>query len=197
MKTSYIGPPIDDFEILKRLPETVLTALHCQNGFILEGGGFHVRGACLNPAWHSLRAAWEGEFSLHRLFPQVDESDIPVAEDCFGDQFLLRGGHVLQLLGETGQIKETGNSWEEFIERVSAAPVEFLQLHWLEHFRNAGGVLLPGSLLSVYPPFVAKECVNPSLRPIPALERRSALADFARQIQDVEDGQKIRIRVSP
>jgi hypothetical protein len=163
----------------------------------MEGGGLHVRGACLSPAWHSLRAAWEGEFSLHRLFPQVDESDIPIAEDCFGDQFLSRRGHVLHLLGETGQIKDTGNSWEEFIESVNADPVEFLQLQWLERFRNEGSVLLPGSLLSVYPPFVANECVNPSLRPVPALELRSALADFARQIQNVDDGQSIKLTPRP
>jgi len=103
----------------------------------------------------------------------------------------------LQLSGETGQIKDTGNGWEEFVESVHADPVEFLQLHWLERFRNEGGVLMPGSLLSVYPPFVAKECVNPSMRPIPALERRSALADFARQIQNIENGQKIKIIVRP
>ena len=173
------------------------TALQCQNGSILEGGGFHIRGACLSPEWHSLRAAWEGQFSLHWLFPQVDESDIPIAEDFFGDQFLLRGGHVLQLFGETGQFMDTENSWEEFIESVNANPVEFLQLQWLEHFRNEGGLLSPGALLSVYPPFVSKECVNPSLRPVPALELRSALADFARQIQNVEEGQKIKIKVCP
>jgi len=197
VNTSYIGPPIDDTETLMRLPKDLRNTLQNQNGLILEGGGFHVRGACLTPDWHSLRAAWEGEFSLHRLFPQVDESDIPIAEDCFGDQFLLRGGHVLQLFGETGQIKDTENSWEEFIESVNANPVEFLQLQWLEHFRNEGGLLSPGALLSVYPPFVSKECVNPSLRPVPALELRSALADFARQIQNVEDGQEIKIKVCP
>lgn len=197
MNTSYIGPPIDDLEVLVRLPEGIRNALLSQNGFILEGGGFHVRGACLTPDWHSLRAAWEGEFALSQLFPKAEESDIPIAEDCFGDQFLLRAGHVLQLSGETGEIEDTEKSWEEFIEFVNADPVEFLQLHWLERFRNEGGVLMPGSLLSVYPPFVAKECVNPSMRPIPALERRSALADFARQIQNIENGQKIKIIVRP
>jgi hypothetical protein len=182
---------------MERLPERLRNALQSQNGFILEGGGFHVRGACLSPAWHSLRAAWEGEFALHRLFPRAVQSDIPIAEDCFGDQFLLRDGHVLQLFGETGETKDTEKDWDEFIECVYADPLEFLHLYWLDHFRNEGGVLPPGSLLSVYPPFVAKECVNPSLRPIPALERRSALADFARQIQNVDDDQTIKITVRP
>jgi hypothetical protein len=193
--TSYIGPPIDDLEVLERLPDAILNSLQRQNGFILEGGGFHVRGACFSPAWHSLGVAWEGEFALYRLFPQAEESDIPIAEDCFGDQFLLRGSHVLQLSGETGELEDTGRTWGEFIACAEADPVEFLKLQWLDRFRNEGGVLPPGSLLSVYPPFIAKECVNPSLRPIPALERRLALADFARQIQNLEDGQRIKITV--
>lgn len=197
MNISYVGPLIDDIQVLTRLPEGILNALQNQNGFILEGGGFHVRGACLGPMWHSLRAAWEGEFAFNRLYPQVAESDIPIAEDCFGDQFLLRGGQVMQLAGETGEIKHTGKSWDEFIACVDADPVEFLQLQWLDRFRKEGGILSPGYLISVYPPFVVKECVNPSLRPIPPLERRSALADFARQIQNVQDGQKIRITVRP
>jgi hypothetical protein len=54
---------------------------------------------------------------------------------------------------------------------------------------------MPGYLLSVYPPFIAKECANPSIRPIPSLELRSCLADFAQQIRGVEDGQKIEIKV--
>lgn len=103
MKTSYIGPEIDDTELLTRLPAELSSALRSNNGFIAAGGGFHARGACLSPAWHSIRAAWEGEFALHRLFPAVKESDIPIAENCFGDQYLLREMQVVRLQGEDGQ----------------------------------------------------------------------------------------------
>jgi hypothetical protein len=71
VKASYLGPAIDDTEFLARLPQEISSALQSKNGFIAAGGGFHVRGACLRPAWHSIRAAWEGEFALHRLFPAV------------------------------------------------------------------------------------------------------------------------------
>jgi hypothetical protein len=197
VNTSFSNPLIDDLQLLTRLPEEIANALRNQNGFIVEGGGFHMRGACLSPLWHSLRAAWEGEFALNRLYPSVSETDIPFGEDCFGDQYLLRDKRVARLIGETGEIEDTGTNCAEFLAHIEAEPIEFLQLQHLCRFQQEGGILKPGYLLSVYPPFIAEECVNPSLRPIPALELRSCLADFASQIKEVQDGQKIRIEIAP
>lgn len=194
MQGSYPGPPIDDEDIIARLPESLASMLAAQNGWIAYSGGLHVRGACLAPEWHSLRAAWEGEYALYRLFPAVSQHDIPLAEDCFGDQFLIRDGTVLRLFGETGELEELGLSWPAFLSRVEEQPVEFLDLQPLTRFSAEGGILLPGELLSAYPPFVATEG-GASLRPIPNLERRLFLADFARQIAGVEDGQQIEIVV--
>ena len=195
MKTSYRGPAIDDPQLLNRLPHDLAVALRTENGFIAVDGGLHVRGACLNPKWHSMHAAWEGEFALYRLYESVKDNDIPWAEDCFGDQYLIRDGSVVRLSGETGDIEKTQRTWPEFLSLVEEDPIEFLQLAHFEHFRKGGGALAPGQLLSVYPPFVAAECVNPSLRPVPALELRAFLGDFARQIEKVSDGQKVRIVV--
>ena len=144
METSFSGPPIDDAAILAQLPDDISAILRQQNGFIAANGGFHVRGACIAPAWHSLRAAWEGEYALHHLYPDVAETDIPQAEDRFQQQ---------------------------------------------------SGPLVPGYLINVYPPLVTKEGRNPSLRAIPALELRSAHADFAKQIRDIPDGSKIEIKI--
>jgi hypothetical protein len=55
--------------------------------------------------------------------------------------------------------------------------------------------LLPGQLLSVYPPFVADSTHPRSIRAIAALELVSWLADFAKQIRDVPNGGQIRIKV--
>jgi hypothetical protein len=195
MKTSYCGPPIDDLRTLDKLPDDLAKALKTENGFIAVEGGFHVRGASLNPEWHSLRAAWEGEFALYQLYPTVRNNDIPWAEDCFGDQYLIRDGLVVRLSGETGEIEETHSTWSDFLSLSEEDPIEFLNLSHLERFRNEGGVLLPGQLLSVYPPFVTTEGGHPSLKPIPALERRAALADLARQISNIPDGQRIKIVV--
>src|SRR5262249_50069797 len=106
------------------------------------------RGACREPAWHSLRDAWFGEAAFHRLYPGVQAEDIPFAEDCMGDQFLLRGGQVWRLAGETGEIASMGVSLGEFLHSTQADPVEHLSLHPLLQFQEEGGTLEPGHLLS-------------------------------------------------
>jgi hypothetical protein len=86
----FVGPPIDDWDILTRLPSALAETLRMKNGFVSDDSAIHVRGACNEPEWHSLRYAWDGPHSLHELFPSVQVTDIPIAEDCFGDQYLLR-----------------------------------------------------------------------------------------------------------
>jgi hypothetical protein len=195
MQTSFIGPPIEDPAILEMVPDEMSSAWRSRNGFISEDGGFHVRGACSVPLWHSLRVVWMGEYALHRLFQAVRASDIPLAQDCFGDQYLLREGCVVRLYGETGEIKELRMGWNEFLGHIDAGPLEFLELQHLHRFKREGGILLPGQLLFVYPPFVASYEGDRSMRAIPSLELISWLADFARQIADVPDGGRIRIKV--
>jgi hypothetical protein len=65
----------------------------------------------------------------------------------------------------------------------------------LQRFRREGGILLPGQLLSVYPPFVTNSTLPRSIRAVPALELVSWLADFAKQIRNIPDGQQMRIEV--
>jgi len=78
METSFLGSPIDDYAILEQLPADISDFLRRRNGFITANGGVHVRGACIAPAWHSLRGAWEGEYALHHLYPDVSENNIPL-----------------------------------------------------------------------------------------------------------------------
>src|SRR3954466_4178623 len=96
---------ITDHEILERLPDDYRSLLRQTNGFILFDGGLHVRGAVISPEWHSLRKVWPGDFALHRLFPAIEETDVPFAQDCLGDQFVLRAGVVYRLNAECGEIK--------------------------------------------------------------------------------------------
>lgn len=190
---SFVGPPVNDCDVLSRLPSDYAASLRETNGFIGFDGGLHVRGACTAPSWHSLRVAWEGETSLEKLYPAVHDSDIPFAQDCFGDQFLIRKGHVIRLYSETGQIEPLSMTFQEFFEKADADPIGFLSLEPLVRFNSHGGTLLPGQLLSVYPPFCVKEGSERSLKAIPMAERIGSLADFARQIREVPDGQAIRI----
>ncbi len=192
METSLSGQPIDDASILERLPIEISDFLRKRNGFVAVHGGFHVRGACIAPPWHSIRAAWEGEYALQFLYPDVKAHDIPLAEDCFGDQYLLREGSVVRLVGESGEVEAMECDWEQFLANIEADPIEYLNLGLLERFQTQFGPLAPGYLIHAYPPFVAAECHNPTLRAISSLELRSFHADFARQIRNIPDGSRIK-----
>src|SRR5437870_4372069 len=99
---TFQGPELADAPILSELSIQHVELLREMNGFIAFEGGFHLRGVCADPVWHSLAEAWLDENSLHRLFPSVRASDIPFGEDCMGDQFLLRESMVYRLSAESG-----------------------------------------------------------------------------------------------
>jgi hypothetical protein len=194
----YVGPPIDDHEILARLPAAYRDLLGRANGYVAFHGGLHVRGACQAPAWHSLRAVWEGAGALHRLFSAVRPTDVPFGEDALGDQFLLRDGLVHRLAAETGDMETLGVDLAGFDAAARADPVGYLGLEPLEAFRAEGGALAPGELLSVYPPFVvAADGPRRSYRAIPAADRLGSLARLAAQLRDLPDGTAVDLRVLP
>jgi hypothetical protein len=194
---TYSGPAIDDEAILTRLPAPLAAALRARNGCIAYRGGLHVRGACSEPAWHSLRAAWEGPLALHELYEEVQASDVPFAEDALGDQFLLRGGTVLHLWAETGELEPAATDLDAFFAAVLADAQRALALEPLLAFVDAGTQLAPGQLLMAYPPF----CVTASeqgvrLTAIDTMERRLFLADVARQIRGLPEGAEVQLKVT-
>jgi hypothetical protein len=194
----YLGPEIDDFEILRLLPDSYRALLEVANGYVAYNGGLHVRGACFSPEWHSLRAAWRGDEAVHRLFPEVLADDVPFAEDALGDQFVLRQGVVWNLSAETGEIASLRLTLPEFDAAVRADPDGFLALGPLHQFLSEGGKLEPGQLLGAYPPFVFKESADGvMISAEPARERRLFLSDLARQIRDVPDGEEVDLIVKP
>ena len=191
------GPKLTDAPIFSELSIEHVELLRETNGFITSEGGFHLRGVCDNPAWHSLAQAWFGENSLHHLFPSVRKSDVPFGEDCMGDQFLLRESVVYRLSAESGDCASLEMSWQQFFEHLTADPTEFLHLHPLLQFQRDGGSLEPGQLLAAYPPFVCEESRDGvSLSAVPATERLCFLADFARQFAGIADGEQCQIIVS-
>lgn len=150
------------------------------------------------PTWHSLRAAWLDENAFHRHYAALRTDDVPFAQDCLGDQFLLRSGEVIRLRGETGELSKIGMGLHDFLAAVQADPVGFLSLQPLLRFQSEGGTLQPGQLLSAAPPFCCLESgADVSLRAVAALDRQAFLVDFSKEIADVPDGGKIRIRLNP
>jgi hypothetical protein len=196
-KASFVGPEPDDFQTLAKLPGDLRDLLLLANGFILFGGGLHVRGACETPDWHSLRQVWTGDDALLQMFPAVRPNDVPFAQDFLGDQFLLRDGLVIRLLGETGEVEEMGIRLNGFLDSAKEDPDKFLSLEVLRKFQSEGAALEPGELLSVYPPLCTKEAsAGISVRAIPAMDRIRFLADFARQIATASDGARVRVIVT-
>lgn len=195
---TFTGPPIDDPGLLDRLPPDLISILKAQNGVVSHSGGFHLRGVCAAPGWHSLRAAMEGPMALHRRFPEVQAADIPFAEEACGDQFLLREGVVHRLAGETGDVGSLEMPLVPFLERVRDDGVATLNLEPLLAFLEAGQHLAPGQLLSVYPPFILTASENGvTLKAVSAAERLAFLADLAAQLHDLPDGAEITFKVVP
>ncbi|MHC5059326.1 MAG: SMI1/KNR4 family protein [Planctomycetota bacterium] len=185
---TYSGPRIDDPQLLTRLPAELVSLLREVNGFILHNGALHVRGASGEPDWHSLRQAWEGELAFHRLYPVVRESDVPFAQDCLGDQFLIRDGHVFRLLAETGELEGAAVDLRDFFADVERDPEEFLSY-------SPDRPLQPGQLLHIHPPFcVAETEMGYSFRPCPAREVILFHAELARAIADLPDGAQFEIK---
>ena len=184
--TTYIGPAIDDPELLERLGDEHRSFLETTNGLVAFDGGLHIRGVCDEPAWHSLRRAWEGSEAYHRFYPELTADDVPFAQDAFGDQFLLRDGFVIRLSAEDAEIIELGLRFDAFIAAACEDPVEFLALGLLEEFRRDGGELEPGMLLGVAPPACSEEALHGvSLTKLPARDRFIYLVNLAHMIRQL------------
>ena len=193
----YTGPSFDDAALLNELPPELGALLLEENGFIAVRGGFHVRGVCLEPAWHSLRAAWLGTESLSSLYPAVRRSDIPFAQDVIADQYLLRDGLVVRLSAETGELEPLNVGLNEFLARAASDPLEYLSLGPLVAFEETGERLAPGQLVNVYPPFCVDTASERSYRAVPAEQQLRSMARLAKEIRDLPDGTQIEIKIVP
>ncbi len=194
---TYTGPEFDESSyIIEKLPENIASLLRQINGFVQYGGGLHLRGVCNEPKWHSIENMMNGPFSLHNSYPAITDRDIPFAEDCVGDQFILRNRNVIKLLSETGEVEEYGFGLATFLNNASENPVEFLGMEPLLQLQNEGGELKPGELIHVYPPFCTKEAENGvSLKAVPSSEALLYLANFSKQISGLGEDEQFEIKL--
>jgi hypothetical protein len=155
-----------------------------------------VRGICTTPEWHSLASVHAGPDALHEQYPALQASDVPFAQDCVADQYILRERVVHKLEAETGQLSSLGLTLPDFFASVQSDPIEFLGMQPLLRYHQDGGTLQPGQVLHVYPPFCTKEAANGvSLRAVPVGEALAFLSDFSRQVSSLADGQAFRVKV--
>ena len=193
---TYTGPEFDEgSKIIKKLPDNLVSLLSQIDGFIQYGGGLHLRGVCHEPEWHSIESMMNGPLSLHNSYPAISDTDIPFAEDCVGDQFLLRNRNVIKLFSETGEVEEYGFGLATFFNNASENPVEFLGMEPLLQLQNGGGGLEPGELIHVYPPFCTKEAENGvSLKAVPSSEALQYLANLSKQLSSLGESEQFEVK---
>jgi hypothetical protein len=139
-----------------------------------------------------------GERALHKVYGAILPTDVPFAQDCVADQFILRHGDVLKLWAETGDLESLGKTLPEFFMAAAADPVEFLGMEPLLRFESDGNMLQPGQVLHAYPPFCTEEAANGvSLAAVGIAEALQFLGEFSRQISGIGDGQNFQLRVVP
>ena len=196
---TFAGPPFDEHAaVVAMLPTPLVGLLRQINGFILYEGGLHVRGVCAQPDWHSLASVLTGPDALHARFPALLETDIPFAQDCVADQYVLRQGRVHKLESETGGLVALGLSLGQFLAAVQDDPVEFLAMQPLLRHQQDGGSLQPGQVLHVYPPFCTREAEEGvSLKAVAVQEALRFLAEFSRHVSGLAPGQTVTVKVVP
>jgi len=181
--TIYEGPDAGDGVDREGIPDVLAALLMVRNGLIAFHGGLHIRGIGAVPEWHSIEEVWRGEHALHKVYVEVLETDIPFAQDCFGDQYLLRDEAVVKLMAEMGYVEQIAENLGEFLAAVVEDPREMLELEPLEIFREDGGELEPGMLLQVYPPFCSDEAEEGvTISAIPTFARLEFLFDYSRSL---------------
>jgi len=192
----FTGAPITSATTLALLPSYLQEFLRKQNGVVAYFGGLHIRGCVGVPAWHALEEAWHGPNAFWRTYSTVLRSDIPFAQDCVGNQFLLRGDAVYFLDTETGELADLEVDFKHFLFGVEKFPVDALGMQPLRTFQQGGGVLHPGQLLSLYPPacIATQDKTKTSIKAVATPERLAWLAKFYQQIKDLPDGQSIQFK---
>lgn len=145
----------------------------------LYSGGLQIRSEEASDPFYKITTFSGGELALHKLYSNVLATDIPIAQDCFGDQFLIRDDKVIKLYAESDDIEEYNCDWESFLKWIDDDPIDRLDLP--EDLQ-----LEKGKLLFAYPPFCTKEGENASIKPIDGKELILFHADFARQINNIK-----------
>ncbi|AHJ97076.1 SMI1/KNR4 family protein [Hymenobacter swuensis] len=192
----YTGGELTDLVTFARLPSYLQAFLREQNGVVAYFGGLHIRGCVAAPGWHALAGVWQGERALWRTYAEVQKADIPFAQDCAGNQFLLRGDAVLWLDTETGELADLEVDFKHFLFGAEKFPLDALGMQPLRAFQQAGGVLHPGQLLSLYPPvcIATKNQSEAGAKAVSVTERLRWLADFHEQIKNLPDGQPVTLK---
>jgi hypothetical protein len=186
---NYWGQSISDFDTLDILPGYLKDFYLKQNGLIAFHGGLHIRGCVNEPDWHSLKEVWFGNTKLSLLFDSIEINDIPIAQDCFGDQFIIRDKSIWLLSAETDEIKNLEVDFLQFTQQAFTDTSKFLNIENIQHLD-----IKPGQLINVVPPFCVNSKSGYSFRPIDSFEQIRYLSSFSKEIKNLPNGTSINLK---
>jgi hypothetical protein len=175
---SYSGPEIDDFETFDLLPDYLKDFFLKKNGFIIRTGIFHIRGCVKEPKWHSLKEIWLGENKLSNLFQSINKNDIPIAQNCLGDQFFLRHNIIHLLKSEYDEVENLKIDFIQFIEEMNELAPEEIDVRKMQNI-----ILEPGQLINSDPPLALKSPIGYSFKAIDAIEQIKNLSKLSRLLK--------------
>jgi hypothetical protein len=170
---TYKGEPINDWITFNRLPGCVQDFLIEINGFTVRNNVYHIRGCVNSPDWHSLNEVWHGETKLSDLFNSVSPYDIPIAQDCTGNQFIIRQNRMYMLDVETDSLVLMKINFQEFIRQIAELSYDELQDSNMQNVEVA-----PGQHFSYYP--IDSSVLDFSLKAFDALAHLKLLSMIAR-----------------
>lgn len=186
---TYLGSEIDDLDTYNLLPDYLKDFYLNNNGLIAYNGGLHIRGCANFPEWHSLKEYWFGKMKLSHLFSTININDIPFAQDCFGDQYIIRNNKLGRVLAEIDEFQDLKIVFCEFLHQVTSNVYEFLAIENISQFN-----LKPNQLINAFPPF-CMDIKQRILKPIDLTKRITFLSEFSKQIKNLPDGTNIQFDV--
>ena len=192
---TYRNDIIDDRETFDGLPNELKMFYSSCNGCIALNGAIQIKGCTRSPKWISLYDIWLGNKSLSATYDDVNKSDIPIAQDAFGDQFLYRNGQIMQLCAETGEIIDLDCDLKTFLNRIRSNSHDYLSLQQIKQLNEMGLTIANGQLFNVFPPFIFDSQTERSYKPISAMEQIEFLKDLYKQTKDLEEGQSIELTI--
>ena len=171
----FSGPEIDDFETFDRLPQYLKDFFLKKNGFTIRTGLFHIRGCVLEPKWHSLKEIWYGESKLSNLYQSINKNDIPIGQDCLGNQFFLRNNIIHLLNSEIDEVDNLKIDFRQFIQEINELTDEDIDVKKMQNIE-----LAPGQLIYSDPPLAFNSPIGYSFKAIDALEQIKNLSKLSK-----------------
>jgi hypothetical protein len=193
--TTYKNETIEDRTTFNLLPNELKEFFLKCNGLVALNGGIQFKGCVNKPKWISLHETWNGDSKLCDVYEVVEQNDIPIAQDAFGDQYLYRTANIFKLNCESGDLENLNCTLEQFIKNIETDAIDYLSLQQIVALKEMGIELKDGEMMNVYPPFMFNSENERSYKPVPAIEQINYLKNLYIQTKNLEDGQPIKMEI--